>query len=286
MRLQLGGGSMSIPVSLEGVVVGREAEVQRAVTALVGGRSTVLVHGLAGVGKDVVATKVVRDPALASVRPALAAWLQGSTAAGLCSQLISLFSAHRPDVLVGHADEEAQLASIKAWLAANPDSWLLVVEDVTSSCRAALAQCLPAGAGRLLLTSQEAVHQWEGNPLGVTLPLELRPLSNAQCREVWRGMNIFSSEALATLSEAELEARCGQTGGAVPYEAPGAGETAKSAKARRRKLCRQLHEHEELSTEGLDAFFEHKIGNLPLTVQLLGNVLRADQACHAPQPVA
>ena len=63
----IGSTAMRIPATTEQCMTGRDTEVETVAKALVSGLpgTRVLVHGLAGVGKDVVATAAVSDPGIA-----------------------------------------------------------------------------------------------------------------------------------------------------------------------------------------------------------------------------
>lgn len=127
--LELSAGGMSIPVPLETCLVGRAETIEQVKACLSKEPARVLLHGLPGMGKDVVAAEVVRSNELASMRLQLQAWLQGSTDAMLHRQLVDLFETQMPEVLAGEVDgEDEHLAAIRSWLETH-DGWFLVVED-------------------------------------------------------------------------------------------------------------------------------------------------------------
>jgi hypothetical protein len=70
---------------------------------------------------------------------------------------------------------------------------------------------------------------------------------------------------------------CTGTGGSVAYEAPPAGEKGPDRKQRQRSLRIALVNHRELNHPDLGSFFESDLGNLPLSVTLCGQMLRADE---------
>ena len=250
-----------------------------------------LVYGTAGVGKDTVCASVVRHPKIVAddeeenkdkgdpaggLRLDLAAWLQGSSDAALRAQLISLFKTHFPDELVGCLnDQDKCLTRIRVWLSTHTQ-WLLMIEDVRSSCDA-LFEWIPAGTGRLLLSSQEPLHERKNN-LKVTLPLKLSPLSTGQSLDIWKRMDVFRGLKSGECDdETALEECCTATRGTVFYQPPPAdGEEGKAKKERRTKLLFALAQYREMHTPGLEDFLKNEVGNLPLTVQQLGHLLRRD----------
>ena len=133
-----------------------------------------------------LAASVARDARIAysdhdssTPRFGLAAWLQGSTDEGLRAQLVGLFATHRPDVIGACLDDQEECTRrIRQWLEAHANAWLLVVEDAGSTCTG-LWECIPPGVGRLLLTSQERLHD-ERPELKFSTHLELQELGMAQ----------------------------------------------------------------------------------------------------------
>jgi hypothetical protein len=240
MRLVITGSRMSIPVTRDGIVIGRDDDIAAVIAGLLaGGGSRVVVWGEPGVGKDVVARVAVRDKQV-SDHPGfkLQAWLLGSNDDTFRRQLIRLFESHEPEVVKGCADDDdAALLRIKQWLAAN-DGWFFVVEDASWLCQS-LCEVLPPGRGSdcdgdgggggacrgaVLFTSQEdfdgsvpAVAEYRRS-LGVTECRRLEQLSPLECVEVWREMQLFSRHFKAAIAragsvaalEAELLARCNE----------------------------------------------------------------------------
>jgi hypothetical protein len=133
VELQITGRHMSIPHPRARELVGRGALIKQATDALLGrAGSRVLIHGLPGVGKDVIAAGVVRSEAVAEHADLrLQAWLQGSTDSGLRAQLLDLFETHWPLVVKGAAKQADKLGMIRSWLNSHPEAWLFVVEDAS-----------------------------------------------------------------------------------------------------------------------------------------------------------
>ena len=155
--LQLSDGGMRIPIAEETNFVGRDGEMAELEKALLPKGARVLVHGIAGVGKDTLVAETLRAKCarvLKGVRTM--AWLQGSTDAAFRRQLIDHFRTHQRAVLRGRElDPKACLESIYRWLRAN-GGWLFYVEDATRECRA-LFECVPMDVphGRVVVTSKE-----------------------------------------------------------------------------------------------------------------------------------
>ena len=205
-------------------------------------------------------------------------------------QLVQLFATQYPQVVQGTAnDQPAALASIKLWLTRNPTCWLLVVEDANLEC-CSLWDCLPpAGTGRVILTSIADLRGQAPHggglaasavaPLGITATVELAPLTTADSLDMWRQMKLFAltvPQVDMTISESDLEAQCVAATPPVVFVPPPTTEKSKAKKQRHRDLQMALREHRELSTPGLAEFLEEQLGNLPLTVALCGQMLRAD----------
>ena len=162
--------------------------------------------------------------------------------------------------------------------------WLMVVEDATVECQG-LFDYVPVGSGRVVITSTQHLDTAKvGNPLGIALVLPVLPLQTADSIEMWRRMNLFnktpadnSSANDSGWSEDEWQTACVQTSGAVVYQKPDAKEKARVTRQRHMEMRRGLREHSELSTEGLKKFLEEELGNLPLSVKLIGHVIRANR---------
>ena len=176
-----------------------------------------------------------------------------------------------------------------------------MVEDANLEC-CSLWDCLPpAGTGRVILTSiadlrgqaphggglaASAVAPLGGGlaasavaPLGIAATVELAPLTTADSLDMWRQMKLFAltvPQVDMTISESDLEAQCVAATPPVVFVPPPTTEKSKAKKQRHRDLQMALREHRELSTPGLAEFLEEQLGNLPLTVALCGQMLRAD----------
>ena len=272
---------MSIPQPRARELVGRSSIIEQATEALLGrAGSRVLIHGLPGVGKDVIAAGVVRSEDIAERTDLrLQAWLQGSTDSGLRTQLVEQFETHWPVVVQSAADQSEKLGRIRSWLSTNPESWLFVVEDATWESQA-LWECFPAGKGRLLVTSQNPLHSQEAHRemFRAEDVIEVPPLSTDDCIQVWNLMSPFTvqRESMVT-AEDELKMKCDATSGspfAVEYEPGDPDETGKHRKARHRRLNIECFKCEQLGSPQLREFMEQELGNLPLSVSLCGHMLR------------
>lgn len=231
---------MAIPVKREQYLVGRDAEIKQATSALLSGNhATVLLYGPPGVGKDVVAVEVVVDDLVGNHSALqLRAWLQGSTDTGLRRQLCEIVMTHRPKVIRGlEHDQPAALTTIMTWPILHGDEWLFVIEDATINS-SALWECFPQGIGRLLATSQAPLHkldenavtskrlEGESNQNGIrklmtTGAIEFLPLKTIQCTEMWRKMNLFAIKKIPDgTDEDRIELQCRATKGAVQCTAP------------------------------------------------------------------
>ena len=284
-KLVVTGQRMSIPKARERCLVGRDAEIRRAVDAtLAGDHARVLVHGPPGMGKDVTAVEAVLDDRI-KLNPQLTmqAWLQGSTDEMFRRQLVRLFATQHPKLVAGlENDQPAALAKVKQWLATNPSCWLFVVEDANAESRSTWSM-LPAGAGRATFTSVEdlttvAASKGVEAPArrGITEATELAAPSTDDSLEMLRRMNIFAlkmSDVDLDESDPDLEARC--VAARLPHTAPASRtEKSKAQKQRCRALQGALRAHAELGRPDLRAFLEEELGNLPLAVALNGQMLR------------
>ncbi len=127
--LAIGESGMSIPVAPERCLVGRAAVIDKLCAALCEPSARIWLHGMQGVGKDIVAAEIVlSDPIRSHPQLRLQAWLHGSTTAQLRRQLLEVFRTQWPEVLHGAADEMEQVQRVKSWLQSNGPSWLFVIE--------------------------------------------------------------------------------------------------------------------------------------------------------------
>ena len=281
IKLCITGHAMSIPVSRDRCMVGRNAEIKEATNALLSeSGARVLINGVPGVGKDSVAVEIVVQDAFKNCKDImLQAWIPGSTDDMLRRQLVQVFATHRREVISGCEDEQAEaLKRIHGWLATN-DTWFFVIEDATWDCNA-LWECFPPKHGRLLMTTKEPLHTKRAGykDLGITKVIELEPLTTEDSVELWRKMKIFSKppQRETDPAEEELEALWQATMGSADYPAPPARESGRARKQRIRQIRITLHATEQLSRPELIKFFDEQLGNLPLSVRLCGHMFRVD----------
>jgi hypothetical protein len=250
------------------IVVGRgEQQQQIRQHAKIGER--VLVHGTAGVGKDHLIASCLRQEEFKKFKYAIS--VVGSTEVDLQNQLVRFFETHVRVLQAGDADGKEKLKKVRAWLEAHPQEWLLVVEDVTSASFPVLVECIPPSAGCVVMSSQETL-QKPNSPLLVTFPLHLQPLTTEQCVEIWVATKALTASG-AFRTEEEVKAYCA---GKCDYKGPShEQETPEQKKSRHQSLLISciLADNPELPR-----FLNDVIGHLPLTVQVLGQLLRADTA--------
>jgi len=208
VRLALTGQRMTMPMGARVKRqwrVGREDEIELATASLLQRGARVLIHGGPGMGKDVVAAEVVRDARVTNCPGVLyQKWFIASTDTVLRAQLIGFFQTHLPAVVAGcmaaGAEDEARaLACIRGWLAAN-DNWLFVLEDASVDT-ACLWECFPSSTGRLLVTSQGALHtsaavRGRAGYAGVleegVVDVPLANFTTDQSLALWRSMDLFA----------------------------------------------------------------------------------------------
>ena len=85
--------------------------------------------------------------------------------------------------------------------------------------------------------------------------------------------------------EADLEGRCIRTVAKPPvtpveYVPPPNNEKLRDRRQRLRKMESALREYEALTTPGLRKFLEDSLGSLPVSVRLVGNMLRSNDGGH------
>ena len=157
IALTLSGGGMCIPIPPDNNFVGRQRELAEIEQAVQRPGARVLVHGVAGIGKDLTVAEALRRPGVQNLSGVtMQAWLHGSTDAALRRGLIECFQVQRRQVLRGlGADPKACMKAIQRWLHMH-DEWLFIVEDGTAQCEA-LRECFPSslGHGRVVVTSKE-----------------------------------------------------------------------------------------------------------------------------------
>ena len=281
---------MTIPIPPDNCFTGREKDVSQVTEGLKQKGARVLVHGPSGVGKSTLIAEVIRTGEINEYADiTLVGWLTGSTTQALQTDLIDLFSSHHREVVRGlETKPDECLKAIHNWLQTH-EGWLLAVDDATSDSEELLQYILVnAPHGRVILSSKEQLDSLIGltaNPIKTTLTIRLEPISTTSCLKIWKAMKLFrvSPEDLEVMSqnehiESELESRCNLTKekpplSVVSYVPPTPDETAAESKLRHRKMESELREYEGLTTPGLCEFFEDSLGNLPVSVRLVGNMI-------------
>ena len=291
VKLTRSRSRMAVPIPPDDCFVGREECVRQITKSLMQRGARVLVHGPSGVGKTTLIAEVIRRceaNGLAGVN--LMGWLTGGTKQSLQSELIELFNLYHPEVVRGlESKSDKCLEAVRKWFETH-DDWLIVVDDTTSDTETLSRYILTNSShGRVIVTSKEQLDKkvaLKAPSIKTTLTLNLQPLSTTRCFEMWQAMRLFrvSTKELDQMSEhdnieVELESRCNRTRdspplSAVAYVRPQPYETPRERKNRHRKIASALLEYECLSTPGLQFFFEKSLGNLPLSVRLVGNMLR------------
>ena len=223
VQLKIQSNRMRIPIPDDRVFEGREKDLESVVKSLLqpGARvsspialaalacpsshvcAQVLLQGVGGIGKDMVAAKVVLDPRIAK-HPELIyqVWLQGSSDEVFQRQLLSFFEQRLPEIVFGVEQNATEaLARIREWLLSN-DGWLLVIEDATRRC-ASLVKFLsgPLGRGRVLYTSQERLDIQNNNALCISAHVALSELKAEQCLAIWREMGLFVKASRASAKQ-------------------------------------------------------------------------------------
>lgn len=262
---------MRIHASHDRVFVGRQKEIEGAVTALKAEGARVLFHGAAGMGKDATAVKVLRafqehDTADVDNPIVFAAWLLGSTEELFRRSLLNEFRSQLPIAMererVGlDMKEDEAVDFVIEWLAEH-SNWIIYVEDATRSASTSSSLCTldlllqrSQGKGRMLITSRENVLAPKGVVQVSQTPSanqifirQLEELSAGDCIEMWREMLCGSSENATNRRHSAAYAK------------------------RLEKLKKLLEQTQELTD-----FFTNDLGCLPLSAQLCGNILRSQQ---------
>ena len=134
--------------------------------------------------------------------------------------------------------------------------------------------------------------------------IKLKELETSHSKQIWRNMNIFSSsfvtrDDIRRVREEELRQQCEASGGQVTHQPapkdetpdsanqrhnrmhdalqqlkpPAARENSRAAKTRLKVKAVKELETKELASEELNMFLKDKLGNLPLSVRLCGQIL-------------
>jgi hypothetical protein len=228
--------------------------------------------GIAGVGKDTVAAEVVNDPQVQE-RKGLQAWLQASSEIVLQQQLVDIFATHRSWVVAGLQDDpQAQIRAIKKWLAECKD-WILVFEDA-SPTSATLWEILPtSNNGRVLVTSQAPLHKDHKEFTGIQLD---EILTSDSVSLLLKGGIFTKKKANAAdppLDDATLQRRCVEVGlNFVPL--PPKNESPEKSRKRRQNMT-------EILRPEFVAFLKEELGNLPLSVSMIGEMARSDTSINS-----
>jgi tetratricopeptide (TPR) repeat protein len=174
----------NIPLSLPGSYVDRVEEVECIVDALLNDHARVLVHGVPGVGKDVLAIKVLRDSRIESLYQRQVFWLLGSSLSSFKTGLREFGVNHCRTVPTD--DIEVILGQVYLWLSSH-EGWILYIEDLDVS-ESDFVQYIPStGKGRIILTS---MRDWNGSSIGITHRTQVEGFTFKQSMELLRKMQI------------------------------------------------------------------------------------------------
>lgn len=181
-----------VPFERERCLIERSSQPGKTiVAALLPEGARVHIGGSPGVGKDVLAVEALADSSVtATIRlPFMPFWLPGTTDDTLRAKLQQLGIDHVKEVSDKDEQEEA-LLKVKAWLEAT-DGWMLYVEDLADPAAAVLAEMLPHGRGRVLITSSLTL---DSADLGLTAPsIVLEEFSTDESIDLIRKMGISKS---------------------------------------------------------------------------------------------
>eukprot|EP00040_Diaphanoeca_grandis_P026218 m.146640 g.146640 ORF g.146640 m.146640 type:complete len:1346 (+) comp30487_c0_seq3:111-4148(+) len=280
LKLSLPPNRMSIPVSKEGIVVGRDQIIAQVLDELMNAdTSRVLLHGLPGIGKDTIALEVVHHDRLRlNSNGGLQLWLQASSDVVCMRQLVDFFATHRRRQVMGlehdKGDEAPSLASIIKYLNSGTEQWVFVIEDLhTDSITALELLRNTKGHGRVLITSQAS--SFDRLPMS---PIDVGRFDTDDSIELLRRMDIFGKKVAKDVemqSESDLEATL-VAAGLSYYPPPSPNEKSKDAKERHHKMQIALYQHRELNRPEFRTFLEEVGGNLPIAIANYGHILRAD----------
>jgi tetratricopeptide (TPR) repeat protein len=268
ITLSISDHGMRIHTRKESCLVGRETEIAATIAEIIKSGARVILHGYPGVGKDTVAREVVFAPEVSEqLGLKLQGWLQASTDAGFRSQLVQFFVRNRHEVLGGIPDtkQDEQLAAINAWLSHpdHRDEWLFVIEDASRDCKSLWEYIPTAGCGRLLITSQVALHESEPALPGAYLSILLQPFTPKESLYLWEKMGVFSSIApdfksskkrfdQGELDEVGLQHLCTQTCGRLEYAPETSADTTIADRKERRNALRAAEQRRLRMFERLD----------------------------------
>ena len=202
VTLRVSDHGMNIPYPRDLNFVGRDKEKKALCDAIIQ-RSTgpILVHGGHGMGKDALTAETLRMREIAQCPDIrLAMWLQGSTNALFCSQLVLYFRAANTVVKSSDKQEDA-LVAIRKWLSEH-SYWLMVVEDATEKCDG-LYKYVPVGSGRVVITSSERLDETKSNALGIVKRVEVLPLETRESIKMWQCMNLFRKQPVRVSAVAQ-----------------------------------------------------------------------------------
>eukprot|EP00041_Stephanoeca_diplocostata_P035475 m.1254289 g.1254289 ORF g.1254289 m.1254289 type:complete len:1928 (+) comp24707_c0_seq5:482-6265(+) len=247
------GSRMLVPMARVPNMVGRQDTIQQAISWLVeeDAAPRILIHGIPGVGKDVMVAEVVHDSRVRALG-GLQCWIQASTDALLQRQLLEVFCTHRPHVVQGaEHDMTVALPRIASWLKDNAD-WTFVFEDVSTEKIWDILPPPECHSGRVVLTSQQPLHTYGRGKHYITHTQDLQPVSVEESLDMLKSMHSLMGSADA----------CG-----VQAICNGRGEDSGSARAQ--DTC-------QLQSPELREFIEQKLGNLPLSVALCASIMRSD----------
>jgi hypothetical protein len=223
-------------------------------------------------GKDTVAAEVVQSEIVQGVE-GLQMWFQASSEVVLQRQLATFFATHRPRLTHDvKNDIPACIAKIRTWLCTTSESWLIVFEDANDSSTTMwdiLRQPGIETKGRVLITSQAPLHERHSDVDFEKHKLEA--ITTADSLNLLLKGKLFRkkllNEACPVLNDVVLKQKCEDLG--VEYADPPPGEKAKDSFERRRGLT-------EMSRLELVGFLDKELGNLPLSVSMVSQLIRSD----------
>ena len=185
---------------------------------------------------------------------------------------MDLFAAHRPEIVQGiQNDLLACLAAIKEYLAESKD-WILMFEDASPQS-ATMWDILPTDpTGRVLVTSQAPLHD---NHKEFTA-IQLDEISTSDSINLLLKGGVFKKTTASStdppLDDATLQARCMEVG--VEFMPPPPNENPDLSRKRR-------HNMTELLRLEFVNFVEEGLGNLPLSVSMVGQMARSDPSINS-----